>query len=67
MRTQRLISVSICALLLSELKEALAGSGKLKSSELARMRKMAKVIRELRGQGRLQVVKNWKQIEAGIF
>ena len=95
-------------LLLSELKEALAGSGKFKSSELALMRKrfggigigigdkpsdaqayvdngmkayllphykarakdmrkMAKAIRGLRGQGRLQVVKNWKQIEAGIF
>ncbi len=95
-------------MLLSELKEALAGSGKFKSSELAllrkrfggveigigdkpsdaqayvdngmkayllphykekakNMRKMARSIRELRGQGRLQVVKNWGQIEAGIF
>ena len=95
-------------LLLSELKEALAGSGKFKSSELALikkrfpgiqigigdkpsdaqayvdngmkayllphykekakdMRKMAKSIRELQGRGRLQVVKNWEQIEVGIF
>ncbi len=31
------------------------------------MRKMAKSIRQLRGEGRLQVVKNWEQIEAGIL
>ena len=31
------------------------------------MRKMAKSVRELRGQGRLQVVKNWGHIEAGIL
>ena len=95
-------------LMLSELKEALAGSGKFKSSQLALirkrfpgiqigigdkpsdaqayvdngmtayllphykekakdMRKMSKSIGDLRGDGRLQVVSNWREIEAGIF
>ena len=31
------------------------------------MRALAAEIRALRGQGRLQVVSNWRQIEQGIF
>ena len=95
-------------LLLSDLEQALRGSGRFKTSRLAvvrksfpnvaigigdkpsdaqayvdngmrayllphykekakHLRKMAKKIRQLRGQGRLQVVKDWEQIEEGIF